>query len=331
MVDHEHEALRSFESILGSSREAEHTAQLELRECRAEVYSLRERLSAKEAALLESENEIAKLNRQLLSLQKQSYNPSPVVTNHVPNRGSPVKSVFENNINTSKNEHLNSFNNAHSNIDLLPSPTSSIEIPINYSVRGSITSPVPCSALNLKHCILSVKPSSKLNSQMKADAVALQCQSFPDNCEANVHKENYNHLIQCIHGCFHSIHCLNASDNNNNNDKAVAIKPDQHLNVPVTYCSSIADLTKDSMSQNLGYKFESISSNKFICSLACEEKTVDHISAENSSDFNFKTTCDEISCKLASSINNFLSNSNLNLSQMDDSGKPVSEDIISSK
>ncbi|CAH8854661.1 unnamed protein product [Trichobilharzia szidati] len=233
-VDHEHEALRSFESILGSSREAEHTAQLELRECRAEVYSLRERLSAKEAALLESENEIAKLNRQLLSLQKQPNNPSPVVTIHVPNRGSPVKSVCENNINTSKNEHLNNCNNVHSNIDLLPSPTSSIELPIEYSVRESITSPVSCSAFRLDSC----KSQPAVTSP----------------------------------GC----------DN-----------------------TSVLTWSNPSV---------------FIPSLTYNSKTSDSVNEQGVS-----------LCKLPSSINNFLSNSDLNLSQIDDSGRPVSEDIISSK
>ncbi|CAH8573098.1 unnamed protein product [Heterobilharzia americana] len=141
-VDHEHEAMRSFEFVLGSSREAEHAAQLELKEYRNEVSTLRELLSTKEVKLLESNNEMKKLNKQLLSLQKQLNIYSSTDTLYKSsNRCSPQKSSKS----FCTNILVISENNFDSNIDSLPSPTSSVELPIDYSIIEPVSSPIPCS------------------------------------------------------------------------------------------------------------------------------------------------------------------------------------------
>ncbi|CAH8607018.1 unnamed protein product [Schistosoma rodhaini] len=138
-VDREREAMKSFEFVLGSSREAEHTAHLELKECHAELSSLRERLAKTEAKLLDSESEAKTLQRQLLSLQETSQNHSfPSMK---------AQKFLHSSSDTYDEKHLESdlFNGSMSpNIDPLPSPTSSIELPTDYSTKGPTSSPVPC-------------------------------------------------------------------------------------------------------------------------------------------------------------------------------------------
>ncbi|CAH8575561.1 unnamed protein product [Schistosoma haematobium] len=141
-VDREREAMKSFEFVLGSSREAEHTAHLELKECHAELSSLRERLATTEAKLLDSESEAKTLQRQLLSLQETSQNHrSPSIK---------VQKFLHSSSDTYDQKHLESdiFNGSMSpNIDPLPSPISSIELPTDYSTKGALSSPVPCLTL----------------------------------------------------------------------------------------------------------------------------------------------------------------------------------------
>lgn len=108
-------------------------------ECHAELSSLRERLATTEAKLLDSESEAKTLQRQLLSLQETSQNHrSPSIK---------VQKFLHSSSDTYDQKHLGSdiFNDSMSpNIDPLPSPTSSIELPTDYSTKGVISSPVPC-------------------------------------------------------------------------------------------------------------------------------------------------------------------------------------------
>ncbi|CAH8512778.1 unnamed protein product [Schistosoma turkestanicum] len=74
-LDRERESMRNFELILGSSREAEHTANHELKECHAELCSLRERLTVTETKLFKSKSEMKTLlQKQLALLQNSSEN-----------------------------------------------------------------------------------------------------------------------------------------------------------------------------------------------------------------------------------------------------------------
>ncbi|KAK4470191.1 hypothetical protein MN116_005769 [Schistosoma mekongi] len=147
-VDHEREAIRNFELILVSSREAENTAQIELKECRAEICSLRERLTTTEVKLLQSESEAKTLQKQLLLVnQKQSqdhYSTSIIV--HTPTRYSPIRSNSHAyspsnryDENCSENDLIH---NLSLNIEELPSPALSIDLLTDNSVKKAISSPV---------------------------------------------------------------------------------------------------------------------------------------------------------------------------------------------
>ncbi|CAH8563812.1 unnamed protein product [Schistosoma margrebowiei] len=185
-VDREREAMKSFEFVLGSSREAEHTAHLELKECHAELSSLRERLATTEAKLLDSESEVKTLQRQLLSLQETSQN------HHSPSI--KVQKFLHSSSDTYDQKHLESdiFNGSMSpNIDPLPSPTSSIELPTDYSTKGAISSPLPC--LTFPSEFNDTRPNVILSdshhpSQLTS-SVSSMCASIAD------HTSNYFHKL----------------------------------------------------------------------------------------------------------------------------------------
>uniref|UniRef100_A0A094ZEC6 Centrosomal protein of 135 kDa n=1 Tax=Schistosoma haematobium TaxID=6185 RepID=A0A094ZEC6_SCHHA len=93
------------------------------------------------ANLVETERELVELRkqRQLLSLQETSQNHrSPSIK---------VQKFLHSSSDTYDQKHLESdiFNGSMSpNIDPLPSPISSIELPTDYSTKGALSSPVPC-------------------------------------------------------------------------------------------------------------------------------------------------------------------------------------------
>uniref|UniRef100_A0A5K4F561 Centrosomal protein of 135 kDa n=1 Tax=Schistosoma mansoni TaxID=6183 RepID=A0A5K4F561_SCHMA len=202
-VDREREAMKSFEFVLGSSREAEHTAHLELKECHAELSSLRERLAKTEAKLLDSESEAKTLQRQLLSLQETSQNHS--------SPSMKAQKFLHSSSDTYDEKHLESdlFNGSMSpNIDPLPSPTSSIELPTDYSTKGPTSSPVPC--LTFSSEFHDTKPNVILSSSHHPSELiscdSSMCASIADHTGHCFHKlTEIDHVSESVTNVFNPL------------------------------------------------------------------------------------------------------------------------------